>query len=42
MADMLLGYIGTFSQASNAPHGDMHAFSWIRRMFEDQFKLTRT
>jgi hypothetical protein len=40
MSDMLLGYIGTFSQASNAPHGDMHAFSWTP-YFEDQFKFNK-
>ena len=40
LADMLLGYVGTFSQASNAPHGDMHDFSWSPYV-EDQFKLTK-
>lgn len=40
MSDMLLGYIGTFSQASNAPHGDMHAYSWTP-YFEDQFKFNK-
>jgi hypothetical protein len=40
MADMLLGYVGGFSQASNAPHGDMHAFSWTPYL-EDQYKLTK-
>jgi hypothetical protein len=40
MADMLLGYVGTFSEASDAPHGDMHAFSWTPYV-EDQFKMTK-
>jgi len=40
MADMLLGYVGGFSQASNAPHGDMHAFSYSPYA-EDQFKATK-
>ena len=40
MSDMLLGYIGTFSEASNAPHGDMHAFSWTPYA-EDQFKFNK-
>jgi len=40
LADMLLGYIGGFSQASNAPHGDMHDFSWSPYV-EDQFKATK-
>ncbi len=40
MSDMLLGYLGGFSQASNAPHGDMHAFSWTPYA-EDQFKFNK-
>jgi hypothetical protein len=40
LADMLLGYVGTFGQASNSPHGDMHDFSWSP-YFEDQFKATK-
>jgi hypothetical protein len=40
IADMELGYINTFSQTSNAPHGDMHAFSWTP-YFEDQFKFNK-
>jgi hypothetical protein len=40
LADMLLGYIGTFSQVSDAPHGDMHAFSWTPYA-EDQFKFNK-
>jgi hypothetical protein len=41
IADMLLGYVASFSQVSNAPHGDMHDFSWSPYA-EDQFKLTKT
>ncbi len=40
MADMLLGYVGGFSQTSNSPHGDMHAFSWTPYV-EDQFKFNK-
>jgi hypothetical protein len=40
IADMELGYINTFSQTSNAPHGDMHAFSWSPYV-EDQFKFNK-
>jgi len=40
LADMLLGYVATFSQVSNAPHGDMHDFSWSPYV-EDQYKLTK-
>jgi hypothetical protein len=40
MADMLLGYIGGFSEASDAPHGVMHAFSWTPYA-EDQFKFNK-
>jgi hypothetical protein len=40
LADMLLGYVGGFSQASNAPHGDMHAFSYSPYV-EDQFKFNK-
>ncbi|MGA2897784.1 MAG: carboxypeptidase-like regulatory domain-containing protein [Acidobacteriaceae bacterium] len=40
IADMELGYINTFGQASNAPHGDMHAFSWTP-YFEDQYKFNK-
>jgi hypothetical protein len=40
IADMELGYINTFSQTSNAPHGDMHAFSWSP-YFEDQYKFNK-
>jgi hypothetical protein len=38
LADMLLGYVGGFTQTSNAPHGDMHDFSYSP-YFEDQYKL---
>jgi hypothetical protein len=37
---MLLGYVATFSEASNAPHGDMHDFSWSPYI-EDEYKLTK-
>ena len=40
LADMELGYINTFGQVSNAPHGDMHAFSWTP-YFEDQYKFNK-
>ena len=40
LADMLLGYVATFTQISNMPHGDMHAFSFSP-YFEDQYKLTK-
>ena len=40
LADMLLGYVGTFSQASDAPHGEMHGFS-ISPFLEDQVKLRK-
>ncbi len=40
LADMLLGYVGGFSQASNAPHGDMHDFSYSPYA-EDQYKLNK-
>jgi len=40
LADMLLGYVATFSEASNAPHGDMHDFSWSPYI-EDEYKLTK-
>jgi len=40
LADMLLGYVGGFSQASNAPHGAMHDFSYSPYV-EDQFKFNK-
>jgi hypothetical protein len=40
LADMLLGYIGGFSQVSDAPHGDMHDFSYSP-YFEDQYKFNK-
>jgi hypothetical protein len=41
LADMLLGYVGGFNQAANAPHGAMHDFSWSPYA-EDQIRLTKT
>ncbi len=40
LADMLLGYVGTFTEVSNSPHGEMHAFS-VSPYFEDQFKFNK-
>ena len=40
IADMLLGYIGSFSEVSNMPHGEIHAFT-ISPYIEDQYKLTK-
>ena len=40
MADMLLGYVASFSQVSNAPHGDMHDLTYSPYI-EDQFKLNK-
>jgi hypothetical protein len=40
VADMELGYISSFSQVSNSPHGDIHAFSYSP-YFEDRFQLTK-
>ena len=40
VADMELGYLSSFSEDSQAPHGDMHAFSWSP-YFEDQYKYNK-
>jgi hypothetical protein len=40
VADMLLGYIGTFTQTSNAPHGDIHDFSWSPYV-EDRYQFNK-
>ncbi len=40
IADMELGYLSSFSEDSQAPHGDMHAFSWSP-YFEDQYKYNK-
>jgi hypothetical protein len=40
VADMELGYLSSFNEVSNAPHGDMHAFSWSPYV-EDQFKFNK-
>jgi len=40
ISDMLVGYIAGFNQTSNAPHGDMHDFSWSPYI-EDQFKYSK-
>ena len=40
IADMELGYLSSFSETSQAPHGDMHAFSWSP-YFEDQYKFNK-
>jgi len=40
VADMELGYISSFTQVSNSPHGDIHAFSYSP-YFEDRIQLTK-
>ncbi len=40
IADMLLGYVASFTQTSNAPHGEMHAFSFSP-YFEDRFQINK-
>jgi hypothetical protein len=40
VADMLLGYIGSFSQYSFEPHGDIHDFSWSPYV-EDRFQFNK-
>jgi hypothetical protein len=40
VADMELGYLSSFGESSNSPHGDMHAFSWSPYL-EDQFKFNK-
>jgi hypothetical protein len=40
VADMLLGYIGTFTQASQSPHGDIHDFSWSPYL-EDRYQFNK-
>ncbi len=40
IADMELGYIATFNQVSNSPHGVIHAFSYSP-YFEDRFQLSK-
>ncbi len=40
VADMLLGYIGSFSQYSFEPHGDIHDFSWSPYA-EDRFQFNK-
>ena len=40
IADMELGYLSAFSEDSQAPHGDMHAFSWSPYV-EDQYKYNK-
>jgi hypothetical protein len=40
IADMELGYLSSFSETSNAPHGDMHAFSWSP-YFEDRYQINK-
>ena len=40
IADMLLGYVGTFLQVSDAPHGDIHAFSWSPYL-EDRYQANK-
>jgi hypothetical protein len=40
ISDMLQGYIGSFNQTSQAPHGEMHGFS-ISPYVEDQFKMNK-
>lgn len=40
VADMLLGYIASFNQTSNAPHGDIHGFSWSPYV-EDRYQFNK-
>jgi hypothetical protein len=40
VADMLLGYIGSFSQYSYEPHGDIHDFSWSPYV-EDRYQFNK-
>jgi hypothetical protein len=40
VADMLLGYVGTFTQASQSPHGDIHDFSWSPYL-EDRYQFNK-
>jgi len=40
VADMLLGYIASFSQTSYEPHGDIHDFSWSPYA-EDRFQFNK-
>ena len=40
VADMLLGYIGSFSQSSYEPHGDIHDFSWSPYV-EDRYQFNK-
>ena len=40
ISDMELGYLSSFSEASNAPHGAMHAFSFSP-YFEDRFQVNK-
>jgi hypothetical protein len=40
IADMLLGYVGGFSQISNMPHGEMHAMVFSPYV-EDQIKFSK-
>jgi hypothetical protein len=40
VADMLLGYIASFSQYSFEPHGDIHDFSWSPYA-EDRFQFNK-
>jgi hypothetical protein len=40
VADMLLGYISSFSQYSFEPHGDIHDFSWSPYV-EDRYQFNK-
>jgi Carboxypeptidase regulatory-like domain/TonB-dependent Receptor Plug Domain len=40
VADMLLGYIGSFNQSSFVPHGVIHDFSWSPYV-EDRFQFNK-
>jgi Carboxypeptidase regulatory-like domain/TonB-dependent Receptor Plug Domain len=40
VADMLLGYISSYSQTSFEPHGDIHDFSWSPYV-EDRFQFNK-
>jgi hypothetical protein len=40
VADMLLGYIASYSQTSFEPHGDIHDFSWSPYV-EDRFQFNK-
>lgn len=40
VADLMLGYVASFNQTSNSPHGDIHAFSYSP-YFEDRYQFNK-